>query len=346
MVVVIHLLALGMIAAGIASLLVGTSLVPTDLGFSYAQIGAIFLASGVVTLAIGLATRALSRALERITAPQPLRVEAESPARAPGLAGAEAVIAAAGGGALVAGAALAADQTRGSVAESAGEPVAGATPMPPVSAMPDPMMPDPMMPEPAFAEPRIPEPSLPAFPTPEFPPPEARIPDARSPEFRPAPPAPQRDLFGDLAPPPAPDLDAGRIGIALEIPVPPRAAETPADTPSAVELPATEPVAALDAANPADSAADASPEAPEAGASPETPPVPGLIADADLAAIAEAEEPPLAPIETLDIVGSYDSAGTRFTMYSDGSVTAVGPDGERRFRSLEALRRHLDQQLG
>jgi hypothetical protein len=135
-------------------------------------------------------------------------------------------------------------------------------------------------------------------------------------------------------------LDAGRIGIALEIPVPPRAAETPADTPSAVELPATEPVAALDAANPADSAADVP---PEAGEKPETPPVPGLIADADLAAIAEAEEPPLAPIETLDIVGSYDSAGTRFTMYSDGSVTAVGPGGERRFRSLEALRRHLDQ---
>lgn len=67
----------------------------------------------------------------------------------------------------------------------------------------------------------------------------------------------------------------------------------------------------------------------------------GLIPDEDLAAL-QAEEPPLAPLDHLDIVGSYDSGGTRFTMYSDGSVLTTGPEGERRFRDLDALRRHID----
>lgn len=72
-----------------------------------------------------------------------------------------------------------------------------------------------------------------------------------------------------------------------------------------------------------------------------TPSVPGLIADADLAALTS-DEPMLAPLETLDIVGSYDSGGTRFTMYSDGTVTAVGPTMDRRFISLDALRKFID----
>ena len=69
----------------------------------------------------------------------------------------------------------------------------------------------------------------------------------------------------------------------------------------------------------------------------------GLIADEDTAAI-EAEDTTLAPLSTLDVVGSYDSGGTRFTMYSDGSVTASGADGEQRFPSLDALRKHIDRQ--
>lgn len=70
----------------------------------------------------------------------------------------------------------------------------------------------------------------------------------------------------------------------------------------------------------------------------------GLIADEDLARLV-AEEAPLAPLDTLDVVGAYDSAGVRFTMYSDGSVNAVAPQGERRYRSLEALRKQLDAGL-
>jgi hypothetical protein len=68
---------------------------------------------------------------------------------------------------------------------------------------------------------------------------------------------------------------------------------------------------------------------------------PGLIADDDLAALAD-EAPALAPLETLDIVGAYDSGGTRFTMYSDGSVTALGEGVDRRFPSLDALRAFID----
>ena len=71
------------------------------------------------------------------------------------------------------------------------------------------------------------------------------------------------------------------------------------------------------------------------------PPTPGLIHDEDLARLSEAKAE-LAPLETLDIVGAYDSAGTRFTMYSDGSVTAKGEGVDRRFRSLDDLRAFID----
>lgn len=68
---------------------------------------------------------------------------------------------------------------------------------------------------------------------------------------------------------------------------------------------------------------------------------PGLIHDEDLARLAEAEAD-LAPLDTLDVVGAYDSGGTRFTMYSDGSVTAKGEGVDRRFRSLDDLRAFID----
>lgn len=70
----------------------------------------------------------------------------------------------------------------------------------------------------------------------------------------------------------------------------------------------------------------------------------GLIADEDLARLAE-EDMTLAPLDTLDVVGAYDSGGVRFTMYSDGSVNAVAPHGTRRYHSLEALRKQLDAGL-
>jgi len=71
------------------------------------------------------------------------------------------------------------------------------------------------------------------------------------------------------------------------------------------------------------------------------PPTPGLIHDEDLARLSEGKAE-LAPRERLDIVGAYDSGGTRFTMYSDGSVTAKGEGVDRRFRSLDDLRAFID----
>ncbi|MCA3596576.1 MAG: hypothetical protein IOC64_00530 [Methylobacterium sp.] len=71
------------------------------------------------------------------------------------------------------------------------------------------------------------------------------------------------------------------------------------------------------------------------------PPMPGLIHDEDLARLSEARGE-LAPLERLDVVGAYDSGGTRFTMYSDGSVTAKGEGVDRRFPSLDDLRAFID----
>jgi hypothetical protein len=96
---------------------------------------------------------------------------------------------------------------------------------------------------------------------------------------------------------------------------------------------------ATDVAPAADTLAPVSPVEPEGGAPAGT--TPGLIADDDLAALTD-DEPGFAPLESLDVVGAYDSGGTRFTMYSDGSVTAVGERINRRFRSLEALRGFID----
>lgn len=59
------------------------------------------------------------------------------------------------------------------------------------------------------------------------------------------------------------------------------------------------------------------------------------------ATFVEESEPQLAPISELEVVGSYESAGTYFTMYSDGSVVTSGEEGERRFSTLDALRAYL-----
>lgn len=92
-----------------------------------------------------------------------------------------------------------------------------------------------------------------------------------------------------------------------------------------------------------DDAEEAEEEPEEPAIEPDPAPVstPGLIDDEDLAALQD-DEPALAPLETLDVVGAYDSGGTRFTMYSDGSVTALGEGVDRRFKSLDALRAFID----
>jgi hypothetical protein len=61
----------------------------------------------------------------------------------------------------------------------------------------------------------------------------------------------------------------------------------------------------------------------------------------DVAKAADDGLPPLAPLSTLEVVRSYESGGTRFTMYSDGSFVSSNEDGEQRFRSLDELRATL-----
>jgi hypothetical protein len=129
---------------------------------------------------------------------------------------------------------------------------------------------------------------------------------------------------------------------ASEKPSEPQADNAVSDESDAEEAPAEAPApaAAIQTSppepGPADDEAEEQPQAPSKPA-----PAPGLIPDDDLAAL-EMEQPAFAPLETLDVVGSYDSGGTRFTMYSDGSVTAVGPTLDRRFESLDKLRAFID----
>lgn len=127
---------------------------------------------------------------------------------------------------------------------------------------------------------------------------------------------------------PAP-ADTGEDDDLVLPPLPPipRFGPAPADEPEAGEgFAQTEPAAATAMAEPAPMPAS---------------PTPGLIHDEDLARLSEAEAD-LAPLDTLEIVGAYDSGGTRFTMYSDGSVTAKGEAVDRRFRSLDDLRAFID----
>lgn len=166
----------------------------------------------------------------------------------------------------------------------------------------------------------------------------------------------ERDLFSDISAQRDASLGAADDLLATPLPevIPVKAAPAliaeddaafelrlsaePESEPEPTPEPASEPELA-----PAKEALPAPESVPENPApAPSTPA--GLIADEDLAALV-AEEAALAPLDTLEVVGAYDSAGVRFTMYSDGSVNALAPHGERRYRSLEALRKQLDSGL-
>lgn len=66
---------------------------------------------------------------------------------------------------------------------------------------------------------------------------------------------------------------------------------------------------------------DAGPVAPPEAAIPPTPP-----------------RPPQPPADQVTVVGQYASGGNSYTMFSDGSIRAETPAGERRFGSLDELR--------
>jgi hypothetical protein len=373
MVAAIILLALAMFVAGGASIYNALNLVPTDFGFAYAQIGAIFIASGGVTLAIALAVRAMTSRLGRFAAPvasilperpagtvametpragrkaDPAPPEPAREAPEPILARARPTNAAlAGSTGLSAGIAAAhtagrpgdEDDLSASPASRREDEKDRQIPALGVGPATDPADWQPATWQPAtriasghelFAEfdrrmPVVTPTELDAEALPE-----------RSPDD--AVPGGDEPMEPDDLPVrsfPAEGQEEGDRREAEEDTVPPEEGAQ-GDTFAG----------SGDGAEPGTGSDDGE-VIPPASVEPldEDQAAPaGLIPDADLDWLAGIAEPPLAPLESLEIVGSYDSAGTRFTMYSDGSVTASGERGERRFRSLEELRQHLDRNV-
>lgn len=351
MILAIFALASLLLVSAAISFIAAVNLVPTDFGFTYAQIAAVLFSAGVVAFAIGLAVRVLHQQLHRMAVALENNLNAKqtpvdapltppvivshaadhgnstersglSPVAAAGAAGIAA-------GALVAGAHALAEQPEGAVVAPEVAPEAVT---------------------PAISDRILEELESDLF-APAAPVADALTSEIAAPESQPAAEVPTPDSIGHIAVPvdaesplaaaeeAVASLKTSQFGqdfglspdftLPLTLPPDPVLAEEP-------RLSSEPDVAAV---------AEHQPEAPVV----EVPPVvpqPGLIADADLAALADDILPPLAPVSTLEVVGAYDSGGTRFTMYSDGSVTAAGPEGETRFRTLDDLRRHLGTHQG
>ncbi len=332
MVFAMFVLALLLLGAGGAGFVFALNLIPTELGFAYFQASSNALVAGVIVLALALAARMFERQFKTFQpypSSQPVQGARVAPPALDGMqpAGTPAEI---GTGALVAAGALATGVVAaGTLAGGAGSQAD-----------------------------RADDPEGPGAPTSGG----AESRELAHAEF--VPDDFERDLFGTLQASGHPDAGKG-----LDAPqASPPPVTVPADEASLGAIADFSPapsghlhgeVEALvpvgdEAAEPAN-VSDVEPEsAPasngtaetsaEATALPEPGPgaTAGLIHDADFAAVADEAMPPLAPLATLEAVGSYDSAGTRFTMYSDGSVVAAGPEGEQRFRSLEELRAYID----
>lgn len=362
MILAIYLLAAILLVSGFAGLISAINLVPTDLGFTYFQAGATAISAGVIVLALGLAVKVLDRNLRRLATPEAIRVQPADPViDLPPLA----VSPPTPEGSLGKGVAIAGAAAAGAVAAAT---LAGREPPVPDFATPAPALPEAPLFVAEMPEAHLPEPLL-AADEPPAPLAESEMTRLRTVEEL------ERDLFAQMdALPEPPPVSIPEPGSAPAVEADP----VPAPRPDLFALPPLEPIpqasfAAPDKApepaieplpsatsDPFDAVlADALPahdekpaempaviEAPVAPA-PEPAvaapiPAPGLIHDADFAAVADEMLPALAPISTLEIIGAYDSGGTRFTMYSDGSVVAAGPDSERRFRSLDELRQHID----
>ncbi len=350
----IFLLAAVLVAAAVAGLVGAVMLVPTDLGFAYLQAGSILIGASAIVMAIGFAARALDRRLASLARPVEARfVTPESASEAPAAAppepetpsGASSAAPAAAGAATAAIAAAGATLAATSLLRERDD-------APPAQ-----------VPSPELPSPEAPPLSAIVADLPDSDPFHDILKDAADAAVEPAP------ASGEGATEEPEPVDPG-MPVPVTLPFEPPPFDLPPIELPPVEMPLpvdldvirdeiddvaeqislTEPVSDPGAAESESVAAAASVDAPvEHGRvelpvemAPAAPPsTPGLIPDADLAAIAEDTGPPLAPLELLTAVGSYDSGGTRFTMYSDGSVVAQGPEGERRFRSLEELRQHI-----
>lgn len=365
MIPAIFVLASLLLVSAALALVAAINLVPTDFGFTYAQIAAVLMSAGTITLAIGLAARVLNRQLRRMASAlednlKMAHTPVEAPLAAPVVASHEAepaveaehsalgTVAAVGAAGIAAGALVAGTHALAGHAEA---PLAA--PEQPQDAV-TPVVSDRIMEElesDLFAfTPAVAETSAVAAPLSESP-----VPEAPLPTDTPAQDAAEHDPVPLAAE--APPAAAHEVSSAVEMSQFGQDFGLSPDFTLPLTLP-PDPIPAPEPLSPSvlDGVAGPGPQSPELLPL-ELPPVepvveappapqPGLIADADLAALAEDTAPPLAPISTLEVVGAYDSAGTRFTMYSDGSVTAAGPEGETRFRTLDDLRRHLGTHQG
>lgn len=334
MILAIFFLALSMIALGFLGLAAALSLVPTDLGFAYLQASTVLTSAGLVILALGFGVRAINQALQRIAAPAPLRADIPMPgfdssAELP--AAKERLVEPLQAGLVVAGAAAAgaAALALGGNGPKNDESVSDRITASQAASFDETLDPG----EKALRE-------------------------------------IERDLFSEMAPAVMVGIETGS---GMPQPMDAAAAPLPEDEAEPLTVPdepgsqaASEPASwpefplgpyAKEALAPLPQQADAELavradepagaeaaeiEMAEAEDKVVKPTTQGLIHDADLEAVGDDVLPALAPLDGLEVVGAYDSGGSRFTMYSDGSVIAAGPEGERRFPSLEALRAHLD----
>ena len=307
MIGMIFLVAIILVVAGASGLYSAINLIPTELGFAYFNAGATATSAGAIVFALGLVVLVLDRNFKRVVTPATIRTTpVEGGADNANLEPAAGIASA---GVVAAGAAAGAvAATAITTADHGGSP---ARPM--LSGDPE----NPLL-----------RPVLSA-------------PEKLLEEF-------ERDLFAGIeaspaVPPPVPDP-----GLVKSIPLDEEniaagnkgteAKEPGLQDPEFQEPEIMEPVLRVD-----QGVVGATADKPVPAQAP--PSVSGLIQDADLAAVSDDQQPPLAPVSSLEVVGSYDSGGTRFTMYSDGSVLAAGPQGDHRYRSLDELRRHLDTGL-
>lgn len=380
MILAIYLLAVILLVSGFAGLISAINLVPTDLGFTYFQAGATSISAGVIVLALGFAVKVLDRSLKRLATPEAVRVQPADPViDLPPLAVTPPEPPAAEGnlgkGIAIAGVAAAAGAVAATAFASSEPPArevelpAPALPEAPllVAGAPEEHLPEPLLSgDVPVASPVVGE--APRLRTvedlerdlfaqmdslPE--PPPVAIPEADVASAAEADPVPtsRPDLFA--LPPLEPIPQAGFAepdkAPTLVVEPLPSATSDPFDAVLVEALPVQENPSTheeklVEMPALAGTPTEALPVEPVALTPEPQPaavaPAPGLIHDADFAAVADEMLPALAPVSTLEIIGAYDSGGTRFTMYSDGSVVAAGPDSERRFRSLDELRQHID----
>lgn len=332
----IFMLAAMLVIAAVASLTGAVMLVPTDLGFAYLQASSILIGAGAIVMAVGFAARSLDRRLASLASfgrvlpaktddlLEPAGIDvAETPKAtdepaelSPAAGAATAAIAAAG--ATLAATSLLRDRDEVPAPDAA--PIAAiAADLPESDPFND------ILKDAAVVIP----PSEATAVDPAGKPVELESATEGVKAVQEEPSAPEIELPAVDFPLPV-DLEAIHAAVR----------EAVDETVASADAPKNRDVG-KDSAREASGDESATSEPVEEA--PALPPasMPGLIPDADLAALTADVGPSLAPLATLAAVGSYDSGGTRFTMYSDGSVVAQGPEGERRFRSLEELRRHI-----